>query len=73
MMYAQDYDETLVLAKYFDSNERAYLNARSFLIAMSIIGAPVLLIMMQPDAGSALTFFSFFILSIRERLLSPSS
>ncbi|HET7712789.1 MAG TPA: rod shape-determining protein RodA [Thermoanaerobaculia bacterium] len=46
----------LMLARYFDSNERAYLNFRSFLIAMAIIGAPVLLILMQPDFGTAATF-----------------
>ena len=47
----------LMLARFFDSNERAYLNARSFIIAMAIIGAPVALIMMQPDFGTAASFF----------------
>jgi rod shape determining protein RodA len=47
----------LMLARFFDSNERAYLNARSFVIAMAIIGGPVLLIMMQPDFGTAASFF----------------
>ncbi|MBV9497512.1 MAG: FtsW/RodA/SpoVE family cell cycle protein, partial [Acidobacteria bacterium] len=47
----------LLLAKFFDSNDRAYLNFRSFMIAMAIIGAPVLLIIIQPDFGTAATFF----------------
>jgi rod shape determining protein RodA len=47
----------LMLARYFDRNERAYLNARSFLKAMAIIALPVFLIMVQPDFGTAATFF----------------
>ncbi len=47
----------LMLARYFDSNDRAYLDLRSFLIVMGIIGLPVGLIMMQPDFGTATTFF----------------
>jgi rod shape determining protein RodA len=46
----------LMLAKFFDSNERSYLNLRSFAMAMAIIGAPVLLILAQPDFGTAATF-----------------
>ncbi|MGA7617702.1 MAG: rod shape-determining protein RodA [Thermoanaerobaculia bacterium] len=47
----------LALAKYFDSNERAYLNFRSFGMVTAIIGIPVLLILFQPDFGTAATFF----------------
>ncbi|HEX9985297.1 MAG TPA: rod shape-determining protein RodA [Thermoanaerobaculia bacterium] len=47
----------LMLARYFDSNDRAYLNFRSFLTAMAIIGAPVALIIIQPDFGTAASFF----------------
>ena len=46
----------LMLAKFFDSNDRAYLNFRSFLVAMAIIGAPVALIIIQPDFGTSATF-----------------
>lgn len=46
----------LMLAKYFDSNERAYLNFRSFIWAIGIIALPVLLIVVQPDFGTAATF-----------------
>ncbi|HUP60151.1 MAG TPA: rod shape-determining protein RodA [Thermoanaerobaculia bacterium] len=47
----------LMLARYFDSNDRAYLDARSFLMAMGIIGLPVTLIILQPDFGTAAAFF----------------
>lgn len=47
----------LMLARYFDSNDRAYLNARSFAKAMGIIALPVILILLQPDFGTAATFF----------------
>lgn len=46
----------LVLAKYFDSNDRAYLTPGSFSLVMLIIGAPIALIAMQPDFGTAATF-----------------
>jgi len=47
----------LMVARYFDSNDRAYLDVRSFLTVMGIIGLPVGLIIMQPDFGTAASFF----------------
>jgi rod shape determining protein RodA len=47
----------LLIAKYFDSNDRAYLNFRTFTIVMALIGVPVLLIAIQPAFGSAASFF----------------
>ena len=47
----------LMVARFFDSNDRAYLDARSFLIVMGIIGLPVGLIIIQPDFGTAASFF----------------
>ena len=47
----------LMVARFFDSNDRAYLDVRSFLIVMGIIGAPVGLIIIQPDFGTAASFF----------------
>lgn len=47
----------LMLARYFDSNDRAYLDLRGFLTAMAIIGVPVGLIIIQPDFGTAASFF----------------
>jgi len=46
----------LMLARFFDSNDRAYLNLRSFMVAMGIIALPVGLIFIQPDLGTAATF-----------------
>src|SRR2546428_1534274 len=46
----------LLIAKYFDSNDRAYLNLRNFVVVMAIIGAPMLLIAPQPAVGSAASF-----------------
>ncbi|HEX3071228.1 MAG TPA: rod shape-determining protein RodA, partial [Thermoanaerobaculia bacterium] len=50
----------LLIAKYFDSNDRAYLDVRSFSIVMAMIGAPVVLIALQPAFGSAASFFPLF-------------
>jgi rod shape determining protein RodA len=47
----------LMLARFFDGNDRAYLNLTNFLKVMLIVGAPVGLILMQPDFGTAATFF----------------
>lgn len=46
----------LLVAKYFDSNDRAYLDLRSFSAVMAIIGVPVMLIAIQPAFGSAAAF-----------------
>lgn len=50
----------LLIAKYFDSNDRAYLDVRSFAVVMAMIGFPVLLIAAQPAFGSAASFFPLF-------------
>ena len=47
----------LMLARFFDSNDRAYLDLRGFVTAMAIIGLPVGLIIIQPDFGTAASFF----------------
>ncbi|MGZ8795705.1 MAG: rod shape-determining protein RodA [Thermoanaerobaculia bacterium] len=54
----------LMLAKFFDSNDRAYLNVRSFLYALGIIGLPVALIIVQPDFGTAASFFPLFAVAL---------
>src|SRR5258708_31019544 len=46
----------LLIAKYFDSNDRAYLNLRNFIVVCAILGAPMLLIAVQPAFGSAASF-----------------
>lgn len=50
----------LLIAKYFDSNDRAYLDVRSFATVMAMIGFPVVLIAAQPAFGSAASFFPLF-------------
>jgi len=50
----------LMVARYFDSNDRAYLDVRSFATVMGIIGLPVGLIIVQPDFGTAASFFPLF-------------
>jgi rod shape determining protein RodA len=47
----------LMLARFFDSNDRAYLDLRSFATATGIIAFPVILILFQPDFGTAASFF----------------
>jgi rod shape determining protein RodA len=47
----------LLIAKYFDSNDRAYLDVRNFIIVMGILGLPIVLIAIQPAFGSAASFF----------------
>src|SRR5204862_1324368 len=47
----------LMLARFFDRYDRAYLNLRLFAQAMGIIVLPVALIIVQPDFGTAATFF----------------
>lgn len=47
----------LMVARFFDSNDRAYLDFRSFMMVMGIIGLPVGLIIIQPDFGTAASFF----------------
>ena len=50
----------LMVARFFDSNDRAYLDLRSFLIVMGIITLPVALIIIQPDFGTAASFFPLY-------------
>lgn len=50
----------LMVARFFDSNDRAYLDARSFLIVMGIITLPVGMIIIQPDFGTAASFFPLY-------------
>jgi rod shape determining protein RodA len=47
----------LMLARFFDRHDRAYMNLRLFAQAMGIIALPVALIIVQPDFGTAATFF----------------
>jgi rod shape determining protein RodA len=50
----------LMVARFFDSNDRAYLDLRSFLMVMGIITLPVAMIIIQPDFGTAASFFPLY-------------
>jgi rod shape determining protein RodA len=59
---------SLVLAKFLSDVQVNLKNTNHQLIAFGIIAVPVLLIMMQPDVGSAMIFFSLFLVLYREGL-----
>lgn len=47
----------LMLAKYFGDRRMGPLTLKEFLIALGILAAPIGLIMLEPDAGQAITYF----------------
>ncbi|MDQ3179111.1 MAG: rod shape-determining protein RodA [Acidobacteriota bacterium] len=47
----------LMLAKYFGSRRDGTLKLKEFLIGGAILAAPIALIMLEPDAGQAMTYF----------------
>lgn len=62
----------LMLAKYFGGRKAGQLSLREMLIGGSIFGGPILLIMLEPDAGQAITYFPilaamFFLSGIKIR------
>src|SRR6201996_570543 len=58
----------LLLARYLSGTNVRVTDPKSFLIAGAIIGFPMLLIMLQPDAGSTLVFSSLLFVLYREGL-----
>lgn len=56
----------LALASFLSYFKTNLKQSKSRLIALSLFFVPILLILLQPDAGSAITFLSFFILLFRE-------
>lgn len=58
----------LLLARYVSSFNPKLTNLKSIAIAAAIIILPMLLIMLQPDAGSTLVFLSFMFPLYREGL-----
>lgn len=58
----------LVLSKYLSDVQVNLQKLNHQLVAFAIIGVPVLLIMMQPDAGSAMIFLSLVFVLYREGL-----
>ncbi|MBE7177351.1 MAG: rod shape-determining protein RodA [Mucilaginibacter polytrichastri] len=62
----------LLLARYLSSSNNIRVNdLKTQAICAAIIGFPMLLIMLQPDTGSTLTFFSLILVLYREGL-SPA-
>ena len=55
----------LALASYLNSRRQS-LGTRQMISATAIIIAPIMLIAVQPDMGSVVTFFAFFIVLYRE-------
>jgi len=58
----------LLLARYLSGTNVRVAELRSFIIAAAIIGVPMLLILMQPDVGSTLVFYSLIFVLYREGL-----
>lgn len=58
----------LALAKFFNEGKTSGEKRYGWLIALGIILVPIMIIMLQHDAGSALVFVSFIILFYREGL-----
>lgn len=56
----------LLLARYLSGTNIRVTDPRSFAIALAIIGFPMFLIMLQPDAGSTLVFSSLIFVLYRE-------
>lgn len=56
----------LAMAAYMSYFKTNLKHAKSRMVAMAIFMVPIALILLQPDAGSAITFGSFFILLFRE-------
>lgn len=56
----------LMLARYLSGTNIKVTDAKSFLVAAAIIGFPMALIILQPDAGSTLVFCSLIFVLYRE-------
>jgi len=56
----------LLLARYLSSHSNKMPNIKTLLLGILILLVPVVLIMLQPDTGSALTFFALVFVFYRE-------
>jgi rod shape determining protein RodA len=56
----------LVLASYLSAQRQELTRLKAIIPAVSIILAPAALIAMQPDMGSTIVFFAFFLVLFRE-------
>ncbi len=64
------YATALVLAKYLSEKkvEFNWRNIRHLFVIATILGLPVVLILLQPDVGSAMVFLAFLLVLYREGL-----
>ena len=60
----------LLLAYYLNTQANKAPNLQSLLVAASIVLFPVFLVMLQPDTGSAMAFFSLIFVFYREGYVS---
>ncbi|MGI8642000.1 MAG: FtsW/RodA/SpoVE family cell cycle protein [Pyrinomonadaceae bacterium] len=51
----------LMLARYFGSRKDGTLKLKEFLVGGAILAAPIALIMLEPDAGQAMTYFPILV------------
>lgn len=58
----------LAVAKYVQPRSNDLTRLRTLLPVLAVIFAPAVLILLQPDMGSAVVFFSFFFVLFREGL-----
>jgi len=56
----------LALASYMNLRKNDLKRFRLFIPAIAIIGLPAILVALQPDMGSAIVFFAFFLVLFRE-------
>lgn len=56
----------IAMAAYLSSYSTNLKQFRHQLVSVALLAAPLMLILLQPDAGSALVFLSFFIVLFRE-------
>ncbi|MEJ7848335.1 MAG: FtsW/RodA/SpoVE family cell cycle protein [Pyrinomonadaceae bacterium] len=64
----------LLLAKYFGSRKSGTLTIKEIFVGIAILAAPVGLIMLEPDAGQAMTYFPilaamFFLSAVKVRYI----
>src|SRR3546814_2830822 len=60
----------LMLAKYLNINSTKNPNLQTLAVGILLLLIPVILIMLQPDTGSALTFFALIFVFYREGYVS---
>ncbi len=60
----------LAVSSYLSFNKSSLTNLNTFFISVALFTAPAALVLLQPDFGSSIVFFSFFLLLYR-RGMSP--